>query len=1263
MSATLAALNQLQALKYRGDTPLRQFFIKFDEAVGRVEAVSSALSEPDRVCRLLNSLPRDYDGVVTAIQTIGDEEILLATVKVRLLDYEAKLKNSTPRASDSGTSSKVLHAAAAGADSSYSKGNSSGNAHFSRRNNLRGVGRRNKQFGSGSNKFSGLPKCHFCRKPGHKIQNCYSFENKIKSELTAEKSASTAVRMETDKPLTSTSGFAFMAGGDLAVAGAGRSIVFLVDSGASDHLVNDATLFQEWNELEPPTIISTAKKDSFITATKRGNIRVKSDMGFEGVIENVLYCPDVPQNLLSVRRMQQAGLTVSFDRDGISIRNKYDKIIIRGNVTANLFTIVFRVGAGGSCNNICKNDYKIWHQRLGHISKNKFLLLRNKQMVSDVNLIGSISVYDDLCEACIAGKQARKPFNYFKDKSYVKRPLFIVHSDVCGPITPTAMEGQKYFVTFIDEHTHYCVVYLLTRKCDVFAAFKDFLGKAEAHFNLKLVNLYCDNGGEYLSGEMKDYFVQRGISYHLTVPRTPELNGVAERMNRTIIEMSRALISGAQLNKIFWGEAVLTACYLINRIPTRALGEFKTPYELWHGRKPDLKYLKVFGATAFVRVHENLKESKIDENSTKGILVGYLPNGYKIFKPEVCKFIVARDVIFDETTFLITRPALNFDDLDITDSEAADPDFKITGQSTGTDDLPVSLPQLDTGHAATEESIPLDGRSIQDVVEPRRSDRIKNRRPVSYEETNDRYDFMLCANSAICKVPTSFEEIKGRDDRLEWEEAIRDELDSHVINNTWDLVPRPQGRNIIDCKWVFSIKLDEFGRIYKRKARLVARGFTQQYLIDYDETFAPVARIASFRFLIAFANQFNLLIHHMDVKTAFLNGSLKEELYMQIPPGVECGDRSKVCKLNKSLYGLKQAARCWFELFENALVERGFKNSEVDRCIYFLDRNDVNKNIYVVLYVDDVVIATADRVTMKDFKNYLMRKFSMKDLGNIRLFLGIKIDSRDGKLTLDQSAYIKTVLEKFRMADCNPVSTPLPTKLNYEALGSDEPCEAPCQSLIGCLMYLMICTRPDLSISVNILSRYASKNNRELWECLKRVLQYLKGTIDLKLTYNRGNFSQFLIGFVDADFAGDLRDRRSTTGFLFKLFETCTVCWNTRKQSSVAGASTDAEYMALYEGVREALWLKSLAAGIGIKIATPICIFEDNTGAISIANNPSSHKRSKHIDVKYHFSREQVANNTVKLFHVSTEKQIADILTKPLAKSTFVELRLLMGLQ
>lgn len=1267
VASQLALRKKLLSLKLQSDMSLIQHFAIFDNLIGELLAAGAKLEETDKVAHLLLTLSNSYDGVITAIETLSEDNLSLAFVKTRLLDHEVKLLIETRD-----TSSKVLLSDKKNhtiEDSTRYRVN-----HGPKRYQFPKFNQQNRYK---INKKANGVKCHHCGRKGHFKRDCFYFKKASEYKQPPMKRTLQTVQL---KPAEDNNqGFAFMLGTKQYQKEDENKVTFILDSGASDHIINRSDLSTSFSTLLKPVQISVAKNGQFITATKKGSLSVTSNLGIQGTLEDVLYCPDVPYNLLSVTKMLAAGMTVTFNERGVEIKQD-GKMVMQGKPSNNLVSIEFIVNIE-SLNNIShtlssfRTNYEIWHQRLGHIGKSKFIDLKNKQMIEDIGLIDQITPTDSLCEACIKGKQTRLPFNKHKNKDYVERPLFMVHSDVCGPITPATVDNKNYYALFVDQFTHYCVTYLIKNKSDTFLVFKDYVAKCEAHFNLKIVHLYCDNGGEYLSSEMKVYCVEKGISYHLTVPRTPQLNGVSERMVRTITEKARTMINGASLDKSFWGEAVLTATYLINITPTRAIKQFKTPYELWHNKKPQIKYLKVFGSTVYV--HNKTNKTKFQEKSWKGILVGYEPNGYKVWEVETHKFVVVRDVIVDETNYLNSRPVVKAEGVNFrkpqceTDlSDMSKSVIKSHNSDSVKSDINKSDAQTDSCDKLSKsvinsnEFLSHDNQGIEGTTsDVRKSARIKHLPRISYNEDNIPDDYLMCAQSIVCKIPTSYQEIKDRDDRLEWERAINDEINSLLINNSWTLIQRPENKNIVDCKWVFSLKNDEYGNPIKYKARLVAKGFSQKYLIDYNETFAPVARISSFRFILAFANQHCLLVHHMDVKTAFLNGKLKEEIYMKVPEGIK-NEGNQVCKLNKALYGLKQAARCWFEEFEKALIEKGFKNSPVDRCIYILDRGDISKNIYVILYVDDLVIVTENSETMNSFKNYMMNKFLMVDLKEIKLFLGIKIIRKGNQICFDQSAYIKTILSKFNMHDCKPVSSPLDSNLNYAALNCDETYDSPCRNAIGCLMYLMICTRPDLSIAVNILSRFMNKCNEELWKCIKRVLRYLKGSLDINLKYTRQDYNEYLTGFVDSDWGGsEGTDRKSTTGYLFQLYENCTVCWNTKRQASVAVSSTEAEYMALFEAVKEALWLKSLATSININILKPIVIYEDNNGCISIAKNPTSHKRSKHIDIKYHFSREQVEKNIIKINYIPTGSQVADMFTKPLPSPKFLEFRTKIGLE
>jgi len=437
--------------------------------------------------------------------------------------------------------------------------------------------------------------------------------------------------------------------------------------------------------------------------------------------------------------------------------------------------------------------------------------------------------------------------------------------------------GHKYFVTFIDDYSRCCAVYFLKHRSEVSAKFKEFEAITTNDCGYKIEALRTDNGGEYISNEFKDYLKSRGIRHELTVPYTPEQNGVAERLNRTLVEAARSMMSHSGLSNAYWAEAVATAAYLRNRSVTTATD--KTPYERWYGRKPDLSNLRVFGCIAYAHVPDVMRH-KLDKKAEKARFVGYSsnPKGYRLLDEGTGKVIVRRDVTFNETDF--GERAVKIDEntvvVEMTSSEPSQP-----------------------------------------VVQRERPQR-QIRPPVRYgvdEYADTALEDAVCHNAfSACQIlePSTIDEALASDHATEWRQAADLEYKSLISNNTWELVELPAGRKPIGCKWVFKVKYRSDGEVERFKGRLVAKGYAQMYGIDYDETFAPVVHFSSIRTLLAFAVQNSLLIHQMDVVTAFLNGNLSEEIYMQQPDGyIQVGNEHLVCKLKKSLYGLKQSPRCW----------------------------------------------------------------------------------------------------------------------------------------------------------------------------------------------------------------------------------------------------------------------------------------------------------------------------------------------------------------
>lgn len=673
IATQLSARRALNNYKLRDSTSLDVHFKGLERLFEEYESAGGKLTKADKISYIMESMSKAYDNTIEALNVVPDEKLTTKYVKHRMYEKETQLKKESRD-----TSMKVLlshsdgqstaargrynyrgRGASRGLRGSF-RGNFRGRGNFSRSANF-------KHFQKRLNQNTNLPKfasdeCNFCGRKNHKAAECrYKMRHMQYQNESRGGSANLVTENKKNNEETdfTTSYFVGMAG-NLQMTEFG-GIEFVIDSGASHHMINDDKLFEDSINLDKPIGVQTAKAGIFINAIKRGNVRIRTQIGTAGILEDVLYCPELAKNLLSVTKLQTAGMQVTFDADcSIAIKQK-GKLIMKGSLENNLPKIRCNLNVhnvrifANLCNSKC--NYNLWHKRLGHINAEKFMQLKNKNMMLDKNIIQNIQPNDKICEACIGGKQAKLASNRIKNKQHINKPLLNVHSDICGPITPSTVDNKRYFMVFLDEYTHYAVSYLANYKSDLFSIFKDFVQKSQSNFNSKIIHLYIDNGTEYLSNEMKEYCKDNGISYHLTIPYTPHQNGVAERLIRTLTEKARTLLIESQLNLKFWGEAILTATYLLNITPSRSLQGDKTPYERWHNKKPQLKFLRCFGSTVYV--HKKFKESKFDKKSWKGILVGYVPNGYKIFNPETNKFVNARDVFIDEISFMSTRPILN----------------------------------------------------------------------------------------------------------------------------------------------------------------------------------------------------------------------------------------------------------------------------------------------------------------------------------------------------------------------------------------------------------------------------------------------------------------------------------------------------------------------------------------------------------------------------------------------------------------------------
>jgi hypothetical protein len=603
------------------------------------------------------------------------------------------------------------------------------------------------------------------------------------------------------------------------------------------------------------------------------------------------------------------------------------------------------------------------------------------------------------------------------------------------------------------------------------------------------------------------------------------------------------------------------------------------------------------------------------------------------------KFVENTELRADE---LLPDPVSVFDDAG--DGQAEDP-------STGVPDVQDQFHDAEGGDVEVEEhhdqpAVP----QVQPVVPEPRYPRRDHNPPVR---------FGYLAEDEVLTDPQSYEEAMSRPDAKLWSQAMDEEMKSLMENKTWDPVDSvPKHARAIPVKWIFKIKRDAAGTIDRYKARLVAKGFMQRAGVDFDEVYAPVSKHASLRALLSVVAAKNLELHQMDVKTAFLHGELEEEIYTTQAPGYETGGQAY--RLNRALYGLKQAPRAWYNKLHKELEARGFQASQADPGLYV--RRDELGTVYLLVYVDDTLVA-GSAAGVAAAKAMLESLFAVHDLGEARYFLGMELtrDRAARTLVLSQTRYTKELIARFGVEDAKVRSVPMHPSVRLSRAESAELSPEGMHyfsEVIGSLLYLSVCTRPDISFSVGALSRYMSKPCQAHLDSAMSIVRYLKGTVDVGLKY--GGEQSELLGYCDADFAGDIDTRKSTTGFCF-LLNGAAISWASKLQPTVAVSTAEAEYMAAAHAVKEALWLHKLMCDLGIRIGT-VQLMCDNQAALSLLKHPIASARSKHIDVIHHFARERVARGEVMFKYCATADMAADGLTKALADTQFQKCRKLMGI-
>ncbi|GJV38490.1 zinc finger, CCHC-type containing protein [Tanacetum coccineum] len=906
-------------------------------------------------------------------------------------------------------------------------------------------------------------------------------------------------------------------------AGNDDDVAWWVDSGATVHVCKDRCWFKTYESQNDGYILHMGNKSTALVHG-RGCVDLRFSSGKVVSLLNVLHVPNIRKNLVSSSVLNNYGYKQVIESNKF-VLSKHGVFISFGYLSNHMFrlNIVFDNIGSAFMSTSKLNDSILWHARLGHVH------FKRMQDMSKDGLIPAFDMDTKKCQTCMLNKITKKLFQNVKRETKV---LELIHSDLCDLHATPLLGNKKYFVTFIDDASRFFYVYLL-----------------------------------HLKDEALDKFKSIGIIHETTAPYTSQQNGISERKNRVLKEMVNSMLSYSGLSQGFWGEAMLTACYLLNRVPKR---NKVTPYELWTKKKPNMNYLRVWGCRAVVRLLDQ-KLKTLGERGIECIFVGYAEHSkafrFYVIEPNdsvaINSIIESRDAIFDEHRFSsVPRPSQ---------------------------------------------------RSLQS--EPRKSKRHRTLKDFGPEfqlylvegtrdEVSDQHSY--CFN--VEDDPKTFDEAMKSQDAAFWKEAINDEMDSIMGNNTWVLADLPPGCRPLGCKWIFKRKMKVDGTVEKFKARLVIQGFNQRSGIDYFDTYAPVARISTIRLLIALASIHSLIIHQMDVKTAFLNGELEEEVYMNQPLGfIMPGNENKMCKLIKSLYGLKQAPKQWHQKFDEVVLSNGYLLNQADKYVY--SKFDASgKGVIICLYVDDMLIFGIDQAQVDLTKEFLSSRFSMKDMREADVILGIRIKHESN------------------------VSTPLDTCEKLMPNRGLAVFQLEYSRVIGCLMYAMTCTRPDIAFAMGKLSRYTSNPGTQHWQAIQRI--------------------------------SNTEDNSSTSGWVF-LLGGGAISWASKKQTCITGSTMEYEFVALAAAGKEAEWLKNLLLEIPlwVKPMAPISIRYDSAATLAKAYSQMYNGKSRHLGVRHNMIRKLITNGVISIEFVRSQQNLADHLTKGLARDLVIKSAKGMGLK
>ena len=1207
----------------------------------RLRTLGATIEDDDMILHILNSLPKEYETVVELCEEdLSRGNISLTTVKERIrARYKRLLK----------TSSDEQDAIALMAKTQFKKA------------------------------------CTVCGKIGHKGADCFTLEkNKEKKEAYMKKlnerrnnkgnnrqnkgkgngSNSRQNNNKNDEAMAMTTidnEMVLMTDGNQNIF---HNFTWIADSGATTHMTNSLQGMYDLTDAKVSVSVGDGRKMRTVKTGKWRGIAVDSEGTRKQItLSNVSYIPDLMVNLFSLTAVMDKGFQVDGNSKGITVqKNKWTMRFDRriGTPKGHVFAITMLPYTAEECEMANATiQYEDAHKLLGHPGRNKLVgtserlkWTLTKQVTTD-------------CSDCLVGKAKRMKLNK-ESENQSKVPGERLMIDISSVKTQNSKRIGKYWLLVVDEATSMKWSFFLKSKDAQVQLLTGFIKNLQEQ-GKPVKYIRCDNAGENLSLQQSLDNEGMNIKFEFTARETPQQNGKVERAFATLYGRMRAMMTAVkwddEMKHKFWMEAAATATKLDTIMNEKGK---QSPYQAFYNQSPLFeKHLRTFGEVGIMTLKPGRTiKSKLGDRGIKCLFLGYAANHagnvYRVLNLETKMVMISRDVKWLKT-FDINNNSQETNN-DLGDNNADDDDNEVMLQ-------PIEPEQGDANNnTANPVRLARELRGLQPFNNPGR---------LEIEGHNNHLCFFVPECAEEDDTPTTFQEAWYHKDpikREKWRQAIRLEFRQMIKNGVWrkeGINSLPANRKGIGTKWVFKEKKNGVFR-----ARLVAKGYDQIAGIDFQYNFAPVTSEVTLRILLVMWIVNDLFAEIADVQTAFLHGDLEEEIFIKIPPGykeflseTKEAINEKFLKLEKSTYGLVQAARSWWKKFTTVLKrDLGFMQFENDSCL--LKRQTSDGKVYLIVYVDDCFVL-GDKSAVKHALTEIEKHFAITRSENIEDFIGCRIEKENQSILLSQPDLIKKMLKKFgeKTLNMREYETPAPSGTHIircqddEAKLSDEE-QAEFRSGVGSLLYLLKHSRPDLSNSVRELSKVMDAANKAHQKALFRAIKFVEQTQERKLVLSpiHNSIHWEIKAFSDSDFAGDTDTRKSVSGYIIYL-NGAAIAWRSKGQKSVSLSSTEAEYMAISEVAMEILYIVGILKFLDVKINYPIEVNVDNIGAVYLSKNATTGNRTKHIDTRYHFVREYIEDGIVKVVFVRSEDNDADIFTKNLNGETFERHSISIGLK